>query len=98
MATELHFDCGTLVAPTLPDDARLRALFQKDARTGVYRTEAWRYREVVLRLRELGEPYEDRAKRFEPLPLALTVGVALALAGAEAGVRDAMRSAGWAGA
>jgi superfamily II DNA or RNA helicase len=75
MATELHFDCGTLVAPTLPDDARLRALFQKDARTGVYRSEAWRYREVVLRLRELKEPYEDRARRFEPLPLELKVPI-----------------------
>jgi superfamily II DNA or RNA helicase len=75
MATELHFDCGTLVAPTLPDDARLRALFQKDGRTGVYRTAAWRYREVVLRLRELGEPYEDRARRFEPLEVALQVPI-----------------------
>ena len=75
MATELHFDCGTLVAPTLPEDARLQALFQRDARTGVYRTEAWRYREVVLRLRELKEPYEDRAKRFEPLSLELKVPI-----------------------
>jgi superfamily II DNA or RNA helicase len=75
MATELHFDCGTLVAPTLPDDARLRALFQKDARTGVHRAPAWRYREVVLRLRELGEPYEDRAKRFEPLEVGLQVPI-----------------------
>ena len=72
MATELHFDCGTLVAPTLPDDARLRGLFQKDGRTGVYRAAAWRYREVVLRLRELGEPYEDRARRYEPLEVGLT--------------------------
>ena len=29
MATELHFDCGTLVAPTLPDDGALRGLFQR---------------------------------------------------------------------
>lgn len=70
--TELHFDCGTLVAPTLPEDARLRALFQKDGRTGVYRAPAWHYREAVLRLRELGIPYEDKAKRFEPLELPLT--------------------------
>ena len=70
--TELHFDCGTLVAPTLPDDARLRALFQKDGRTGVYRAPAWHYRDVVLRLRELGLPYDDKAKRFEPLELPLT--------------------------
>ncbi|MCI0570111.1 MAG: DEAD/DEAH box helicase, partial [Myxococcaceae bacterium] len=32
---------------------------------------AWRYREAVLRLRALGVPCEDRARRFEPLPLAL---------------------------
>ncbi|NTX15729.1 DEAD/DEAH box helicase [Myxococcus sp. CA056] len=72
---ELHFDCGTLVAPTLPDDARLLALFQKDGRTGVYRAPAWHYRDVVLRLRELGVGYEDRAKRFEPLEVALTVPI-----------------------
>lgn len=70
--TELHFDCGTLVAPGLPEDARLLALFQKDGRTGVYRAPAWHYREVVLRLRELGLPYEDKARRFEPLELELT--------------------------
>ncbi|ATB43042.1 DNA helicase [Cystobacter fuscus] len=75
MATELHFDCGTLVAPTLPDDGALRALFQRDARTGVYRSEARHYRQVVLRLRELGEAYEDRARRFEPLEVDLTAPV-----------------------
>jgi superfamily II DNA or RNA helicase len=75
MATELHFDCGTLVAPTLPDDARLRGLFQRDGRTGVYRAAAWRYREVVLRLRELGEPYEDRARQYEPLEVGLTAPI-----------------------
>ena len=72
MATELHFDCGTLVAPSLPEDAVLRRLFERDARTGVYRAAALAYRDVVLRLRELGEPYEDRARRFSPLELTLT--------------------------
>ena len=71
MSTELHFDCGTLVAPTLPDDARLHGLFQKDTRTGVYRAPARHYRDAVLRLRELGEAYEDKARRFEPLDVAL---------------------------
>ena len=75
MATELHFDCGTLVAPTLPEDDALRALFQRDTRTGVYRAAARHYREVVLRLRELGLTYEDRAKRFEPLEVALTTPI-----------------------
>ncbi|WXH31017.1 hypothetical protein WA016_04992 [Myxococcus stipitatus] len=72
---ELHFDCGTLVAPLLPDDARLRGLFQKDGRTGVYRAPAWHYRQVVLRLRELGVAYVDQARRFEPLEVALTVPI-----------------------
>lgn len=72
---ELHFDCGTLVAPALPDDARLRGLFQKDGRTGVYRAPAWHYRQVVLRLRELGVAYVDQARRFEPLEVALTVPI-----------------------
>lgn len=72
MSTELHFDCGTLVAPTLPEDPRLHGLFQKDTRTGVFRAPARHYRDVVLRLRELGIPYEDKARRFEPLELALT--------------------------
>ncbi|XXF76917.1 DEAD/DEAH box helicase family protein [Myxococcaceae bacterium GXIMD 01537] len=75
MTTELHFDCGTLVAPTLPEDTRLRGLFQKDARTGVYRAPARYYREVVLRLRELGLPYDDKARRFEPLALPLTTPI-----------------------
>ncbi|MDC0710136.1 DEAD/DEAH box helicase family protein [Stigmatella sp. ncwal1] len=73
MTTELHFDCGTLVAPALPEDAPLRSLFQKDGRTGVFRAAAWRYREVVLRLRELEAPYKDQARRFEPLEVSLTV-------------------------
>lgn len=71
MSTELHFDCGTLVAPTLPEDPRLHGLFQKDTRTGVFRAPARHYRDAVLRLRELGAPYEDKARRFEPLELAL---------------------------
>lgn len=71
MATELHFDCGTLVAPSLPEDARLLGLFQKDPRTGVYRAPARHYRDVVLRLREIGAPYVDEARRFEPLDVAL---------------------------
>ncbi|WP_255431117.1 DEAD/DEAH box helicase [Corallococcus sp. AB018] len=73
--TELHYDSGTLVAPTLPDDERLHALFQKDARTGVFRAPARHYRDVVLRLRECGLPYEDRAKRFEPAELPLAVPI-----------------------
>src|SRR5262245_18684722 len=68
----LDFEGGTLVAPALPADTLLQRLFVHDARTGVWRAPAWRYREAVLRLKALGGPYEDRARRFEPLPLALT--------------------------
>ncbi|HLL84830.1 MAG TPA: DEAD/DEAH box helicase family protein, partial [Longimicrobium sp.] len=66
---------GTLVAPSLPGDERLRALFQPDPRTGVFRAEGHRYREVVLRLRALGVPYEDRARRFEPLEVSLAEAI-----------------------
>ena len=71
MAPELHFDSGTLVATSLPEDAELARLFRADARTGVHRAPASAYRDVVLRLRALGLPFEDRARRFEPLPLTL---------------------------
>ncbi len=69
---ELHFDAGTLVAPTLPDDAALRGLFTNDPRTGVYRAPAWRYREIIERLRAAHLPYTDKARGYEPLPLSLT--------------------------
>jgi superfamily II DNA or RNA helicase len=71
----LDFESGTLVAPSLPEDAELARLFVRDARTGVWRAPARRYREAVLRLRALGVPYEDRARRFEPLPLTVTRAV-----------------------
>lgn len=70
-AFELHFDCGTLVAPTLPEDAALRALFQADTRTGVFRAPALNYRDIVLLARARGLPMEDRAARFKPYPLPL---------------------------
>lgn len=68
---ELHFQGGTLVVPRLPEDAHLSRLFVQDRRTGVLRAPAYRYREVVLRLRALGLPFEDRARRFEPFEVAL---------------------------
>ena len=71
MPVSLHFDAGTLVAPELPDDPVLQALFRRDARTGVLRAAAMHYRKAVLRLRELGIAFEDRARAFEPLALAL---------------------------
>jgi superfamily II DNA or RNA helicase len=69
---ELHFDHGTLVAPSLPDgDPALSTMFVFDDRTGVYRAPASRYRDIVLHLHRSGLAYDDRARAFEPVPLAL---------------------------
>lgn len=59
----------------LPEDGPLRALFQRDGRTGVFRAAAYRYREAVLRLVALKAPYEDRAKAFEPLEVSLSIPI-----------------------
>lgn len=75
MAVELHFDCGTLVAPELPEDPVLRALFRKDERTGVFRAAAYRYRDAVLRLLDLKVPFQDRARRFEPVDVSLAAPI-----------------------
>jgi superfamily II DNA or RNA helicase len=68
---ELLYEHGTLVAPELPADAVLGSTFVYDDRTRVHRAPAWRYRDVVLHLRREKLTYADRAKQFEPLPLAL---------------------------
>lgn len=70
-SVELHFDHGTLVAPSLPEDATLRGLFVADPRTGNWRAPGWRYRDVALHLHRSKLPWTDRARLFEPLPLAL---------------------------
>ncbi|MGQ0504977.1 MAG: DEAD/DEAH box helicase family protein, partial [Myxococcaceae bacterium] len=69
---ELHFEAGTLIAPQVAPDAALRRLFVEDTRTGVFRAPAHHYRAVIERLRELGAPYKDHARAYEPLPLQLT--------------------------
>ncbi|MCI0574406.1 MAG: hypothetical protein L0Y66_27045, partial [Myxococcaceae bacterium] len=38
----LDFEGGTLLAPSLPEDALLARLFVHDTRTGVWRAPAWR--------------------------------------------------------
>ena len=72
---ELHFQGGTLVTPQLFEDAHLAQLFVPDARTGVFRAPAYRYRDIVLRLKALQVPFEDRARRFEPLAVELAAPV-----------------------
>lgn len=66
----LRFDHGTLVAPDLPEDPALRALFVVDPRTRVFRAPGQRYREIATWLHRSGLAWTDEAKAFEPLPLA----------------------------
>lgn len=68
---ELHFEHGTLVAPALPDDVQLQAMFVHDARTGVFRAPAWRYRDIAMHLHRSKASWTDRARGFEPLALPL---------------------------
>ncbi len=73
MPTSLHFDHGTLVAiAPSGESATLNQWMVADPRTGTYRAPAYRYREVVLGMRDQGLPVVDNAKRFEPLALPLT--------------------------
>lgn len=71
--THLHFDHGTLVAPTLSEAAQeaVGHLLAKDERTGSFRAPAYRYRDIILTLRQADLPYEDEARRFEPTELPI---------------------------
>ena len=69
---ELHFDAGTLVAPSCPADDALQGLLPWDARTGTHRAPAHRYAEIRERALALGVPLDDRAAAFSPLEVALT--------------------------
>lgn len=73
---EIHFDKGTLVAPDLPDDARLRAMFVDDTRTGVHRAPASSYRQIALYLHQSGLAWKDEARAFQPLPMSFVKPVA----------------------
>ncbi len=69
---ELHYDRGSLVVPRLPEsELPLRALLVEDARAGVWRASAERYREIALSLHRRGVAWVDHAKGFEALPLRL---------------------------
>lgn len=70
--TEICFDKGTLTLRGLPEDfADDHSDVQWDRRTQCFRAPAWRYRELVLGLKERGVPYEDAARAFSPLELPL---------------------------
>jgi superfamily II DNA or RNA helicase len=71
MALELHFDHGTLVVPTPPDDERLVQLLPADRRTGTHRAPAHRYREIVAYLHTRDIPYLDRARNYARIELGL---------------------------
>ncbi len=69
--TELLFEHGTLVAPDLPEDAALRAMFVSDPRTRVFRAPGWKYRAIATHLHRAGHAWNDRARQFEPHPLKI---------------------------
>ncbi len=69
--TELAFDKGTLVIRHLAEEHTGLPGVQWDARTLTHRAPAWRYRELVLALREKKVPLRDHARQFEPIALPL---------------------------
>ncbi|MBX2810185.1 MAG: DEAD/DEAH box helicase family protein [Myxococcales bacterium] len=72
MSIQILFEHGTLVVPTLTGEAdAVSDLLTLDPRTGRYRAPARLYRHLILRLRELGLSYEDHARGFEELEVAL---------------------------
>lgn len=71
----LSFDKGTLILAGLPQEAEEAASLpgiQWDPRTLSHRAPAWRYRDLVLALRDREWPFADEAKQFGPLELPLT--------------------------
>ena len=73
LATQLHFDRGTLAVPALDEVAReaVEHLLVEDTRSGGFRAPASRYRDVVLTLKQAGLPFSDEARAFEPIELAI---------------------------
>ena len=65
---ELFYESGTLFA-TGGSSGTLPEPFVWDGRTEQWRAPAGAYREIVLKLRESGDPYRDHAARFERLSL-----------------------------
>ncbi|MCB1036988.1 MAG: DEAD/DEAH box helicase family protein, partial [Acidobacteria bacterium] len=71
---EIAFERGTLTLrrkdPSEPPEALLQSLgFARDPRTECFRAPAIAYRELILRLRKLGLPYDDKARTYEKFPL-----------------------------
>lgn len=59
------------MVPTLDDAAKAKVghLLVLDERTGTYRAPAYRYRDLVLSLKQAGLPFVDEARAFEPVDL-----------------------------
>ena len=68
---ELSYESGTLIA----SGGKPPEPFVWDGRTEQWRAPAVSYRETVLKLRESGIPYKDRAARFEKLSLESRVAM-----------------------
>ena len=72
---DLYYESGTLLAGGDAAGGRPPEPFVWDKRTEQWRAPAGAYRETVLKLREAGTPYTDRAARFEKLSLESRVAV-----------------------
>ena len=68
---EIHYEHGTVVVPVLPDDVDLSQWLSADDRTGVFRAPAFNYRDIMLSLHRAKVPYVDKARAFDPIPMAL---------------------------
>lgn len=70
MSLRLAFSNGTLLLLQLPEAAKaaLKAWIEPDPASQEYRALAYRYREIVLKLRSLGIPYVDEARAFGVTP------------------------------
>lgn len=69
--TEIEFDKGTLIIRRLPPDEDVLPGVQWDPRTLTHRAPAWRYRNLVLALRQKKLPFLDHARKFDPITLPL---------------------------
>ncbi|MBA4116585.1 MAG: ATP-dependent helicase, partial [Rubrobacter sp.] len=73
---ELSYESGTLISTSdATTDGKPPEPFVWDKRTEQWRAPASSYRETVLKLRETGTPYTDRAARFEKLSLESRVAM-----------------------